>query len=146
MLGLPNEAQLDDGLTVGGKTSLEALGKAKEAGITTIINLRMPHEPGVTEERSQVEGLGLRYIEIPISGADDLTVANAQQLDEALKAAGPEKVLLHCGSSNRVGALLAVRAAHILGMSPSEALALGKKAGLKDLEAETIKRLTAERS
>lgn len=140
-LGIPNESQLEDGLRVGGAVSPEALDRAKAVGVTTIINLRMPQEPGVAEEKSRAEALDLGYISIPISGPDDLTKENASKLDEAIRSAGPDKALVHCGSSNRVGALLAIRAAEVQGLEAKDALALGKRAGLKDLEGATAKRL-----
>lgn len=42
-------------------------------------------------------------------------------------------LILHCGSGNRAGALLALKAFQIDGMSRDEALELGVKAGLASL-------------
>jgi hypothetical protein len=43
--------------------------------------------------------------------------------------------LVHCGSSNRVGALLALRAAWLKGATLEAALAAGRSAGLTGLES-----------
>ena len=43
-------------------------------------------------------------------------------------------VLLHCGSGNRIGALLALRAVWLEGKDPAAALDYGKAAGLTGLE------------
>ncbi|MGB5737928.1 MAG: hypothetical protein WBM54_01160, partial [Woeseia sp.] len=76
-----------------------------------------------------------------IAGPDDVTFENAAKLDALLaEFAGP--VLLHCGSGNRVGALFALRA-KAAGASDDEAIAVGRAAGLTQLE-ETVRRTLAE--
>jgi protein tyrosine phosphatase (PTP) superfamily phosphohydrolase (DUF442 family) len=68
-----------------------------------------------------------------------MSFATAEKLDAILaEADGP--VLVHCGSGNRVGALLALRAS-INGASDEEALELGRQAGLTRAEAVVLERL-----
>jgi protein tyrosine phosphatase (PTP) superfamily phosphohydrolase (DUF442 family) len=74
----------------------------------------------------------MSYISLPISGASDITYENADALDRIL-AEIDGQVLVHCASSNRVGALLALRA-RLKGADPEEALALGLDAGLTSLQ------------
>ena len=44
-------------------------------------------------------------------------------------------MVLYCGSSNRVGALLALRAFHVQDMGAAESLELGKSTGVTGLES-----------
>ena len=113
-----------------------------EQGVVAVVNLRPDEEQEGRDERAEVTGAGMAYHQIPISGAGDLTKENASLL-WAL-AGNPEgPVLVHCGSANRAGALLALGAAYEGGMSPVDALAFGKSAGLTSpaMEQEVRKRL-----
>jgi hypothetical protein len=51
--------------------------------------------------------------------------------------------LVHCASSNRVGAMIALRAALVDGASADAALAEGRRWGLKSLEPQVRERLAA---
>jgi protein tyrosine phosphatase (PTP) superfamily phosphohydrolase (DUF442 family) len=79
-----------------------------------------------------------------VAGAADLTAEKAQELAAALEGDGP--ALVHCASSNRVGALLALRAFYVAGASPSDALETGRRAGLSGLEEDVKQRLAAPRA
>jgi len=113
------------------------------AGVTTVINLRPDAELAGRDERSEVAQAGMRYVQLPVAGAEGITEANADALMQALQQAdGP--VLVHCASGNRVGALLAIGAARA-GMPVEEAIAYGRSAGLgSGAEAVVRKRLDAE--
>src|SRR3546814_16710026 len=74
---------------------------------------------------------GIGYHNLPIHGADDLTQARVTQFDQLLQDAGDQSTLVPCASSNRVGAMIALRAALVDGRSPDEALAEGRRWGLK---------------
>ncbi|MFT3670154.1 MAG: sulfur transferase domain-containing protein [Pseudoxanthomonas sp.] len=91
-------------------------------------------------KHGEVEALGMTYIALPISGKEDIGAANAQAL-HALLQGREGKVLLHCASGNRVGALLALGAAQIDGLPADDALALGRAAGLKSLEPVVVEQL-----
>ncbi len=137
-LAIPEARVPADGLLTGGQPTREQLVRAAELGYRVVIDLRPAGEAGrLAGEETIVTGLGMRYVHIPIAGAQDLTEANARRLDEALRRAAGEPVLFHCASGNRVGALLALEAALVDGVAPEEALALGKRAGLTRLEEAT---------
>ncbi len=125
--------EVSDVLRVGGQPTEEDLAAAAAAGVTTVVSLRTDGEPGSEGERDHVGELGMRFVSIPVAGPDDLTAEKAQQLDEALSGSeGP--VLLHCGSGNRAGSLLGLRAYVSEGATGDEALAVARGAGMTHLE------------
>jgi len=137
---LMNGAEPLPGVTTAGQPDEAALQKVADAGYVAVIDLRGIDEDRGYDEKGAVEALGMNYISLPITGADAITYENASLLDETLSGIdGP--VLLHCASSNRVGALLSLRE-HMHGASPEEALSLGTEAGLSGLRATVETRLS----
>jgi len=142
---MKNPAQPLDGVLTGGQPTAEDLEKLAERGYKTVVNLRLPSEDtGLGDEAERVRRLGMRYVALPIAGAGDLTRENAERLAEILADEEAKPLLLHCGSSNRVGALLALEAFYVEGLDAGAALELGKKAGLTRLEPAVRQRLAAE--
>ena len=91
-------------------------------------------ELSVMDEAAEVHAAGMRYIEIPVAGADGITDANARLLRDALAGSnGP--VLVHCAGANRAGGLLALSEARYGGAAPEQAIALGRKAAMASTEA-----------
>jgi protein tyrosine phosphatase (PTP) superfamily phosphohydrolase (DUF442 family) len=113
----------------------------KHSGIETVISLVPAEERPGFDEAKAMQHAGLRFIAIPIAGAVDLTMENVEKLDLALAASTGQKTLIHCASGNRVGALMALRAAWIQGQSPAQALQVGKHYGLTKLEAAVADKL-----
>lgn len=113
------------------------------AGVTTVINLRPDAELQGRDERAEVAQAGMRYVQLPVAGAQGITGENADALMQALQQAeGP--VLVHCASGNRVGALLALGAVRA-GTPVEEAIAYGRSAGLgPQAEAIVRQRLQAD--
>lgn len=132
-LMLSTAAQQSPQLLTSAQPSADDLAKLKGAGVSVIIDLRGAQEDRGFDEANMSAQLGLRYINLPINGGADITYDNATKLDQLLAEQGESVVLLHCHSSNRVGALLALRAKQH-GESSEQALAAGKLAGLKSLE------------
>jgi uncharacterized protein (TIGR01244 family) len=128
-----------DALLVGGQPTPAQLERAHELGYKTVINLRRPEEEGNTDPE-QVRRLGMAYLEIPIAGSADMTEDKARALAAALESAD-SPVIVHCASGNRVGGLFAMKAFHIDTMSPEEALAVGKAAGMTRLEPTVREKL-----
>jgi uncharacterized protein (TIGR01244 family) len=136
---LMNAAQPLPGITTSGQPSQAALQKIADAGYVTVIDLRGINEDRGYDEKGAVEALGMEYISLPISGAEAITYENASLLNEKLSEIdGP--VLLHCSSSNRVGALLSLRE-RMQGASTEDALNLGIEAGLASLRPTVEERL-----
>lgn len=120
-------------LVTGGQPAAADWSRLRQQGVSTVINLRTDAEMRGRAEADKVAAAGMAYQRLPIAGAADIDAAHADELWQRIEAAtGP--VLVHCASGNRVGALLAIGAARHAGMSPAEAMAFGRKAGLTRLE------------
>ncbi len=126
-------------LLCSGMPSDNDLQNAAKKGIKTVINL-CPVEETPAAEEGQVHALGMQYINIPIRSGQDLTPHNAKQLADLVEDCNNHPLLVHCRSSNRVGALFALKAFWFDGKSEQEALAFGRAAGLTKLE-EGVKML-----
>ena len=125
------------GLAVAGQPTPAALQGLKEMGFRTVVNLRSEKE-GPADERAAVEAQGLRYVSIPIL-ADTFSLADVEAVERVLDDPSAAPVLLHCRSSNRVGAAWAVIQAR-KGKSLEEAEAAGRAAGLHSPEMEAAVR------
>lgn len=132
-LRIPNERHLGS-IVTGGPPDRAALERAQAAGVTTVITLRLELEAGFETERTNVEALGMRFVSVPVDGTAGVTEANARLVDEALEASTGD-TLLHCGSGNRAGAMLALRAFYVQGKSLDEAMQIGLAAGLTNLQS-----------
>ena len=122
-----------DGVTSAGQPDAEALKVFADAGYVAVIDMRGPDEDrGMDDEPAVVEGLGLEYVAFPIASRDEINFDAAKKLDQLL-GAYDNPVLVHCGSGNRVGAVLALRES-LNGADDEAAIAYGKNAGLTRLE------------
>lgn len=128
-----------DGFRASGQPDAEAFKLISEAGYAAVIDLRGEQENRGLDEAAVLEALGLDYVELPLSSPDAISFENAARLDEIL-AEYSEPVLIHCGSSNRVGALLALRKS-MHGASDDAAVEYGRDAGLTGLEPVVRARL-----
>lgn len=131
-----------EGVLTGGQPTAAQFKTLAGLGYGTVINLRGPGESGSTDP-ALIESLGMTYVAIPVTSADDVSEENARKLAAAM-GDGETPVVLHCASSNRVGALLAMKAFYVDGMEPEEAFALGKAAGVTRLEPVIRQKLGLE--
>jgi uncharacterized protein (TIGR01244 family) len=121
------------GLITAGQPAAGDWRALAAAGIRAVINLRPQTEMQGRDERAEVAAAGMRYIELPIATAADITPENAHHLATLLGEA-EGTVLVHCGSGNRVGGLLAVAMAQS-GMQTDDAIGFGRDAGMKSTES-----------
>ena len=129
-----------DGVTSAGQPDEAALEVFADVGYVAVIDIRGAGEQrGIDDEASLVEEMGMYYVPFPIEDKSAISFENARKLD-ALIAEHDGPVLVHCGSGNRVGALLALRAS-LDGADDEAAIALGKEGGLTRLEGVVRERL-----
>ena len=134
---IPNYRLLQPDVASGGQPAPQALAKLKEMGFRTVVNLRTEQE-GAADERKVVEAEGLRYVSVPVT-AESLSLADAEAVEKVLDDPSSAPVLLHCHSSNRVGAMWALIQAR-RGRSLDDALAAGREAGLTSPQLEAAVR------
>ena len=122
-----------DGITSSGQPDATSLKVFADSGYAVVIDMRGPDEDrGMDNFAAAVEANGMEYVPFPVVGKDAISYETAAELDELLLGIDAP-VLMHCGSGNRVGAVLALRES-LAGASDDEALAYGKDAGMTRLE------------
>ena len=129
-----------DGVTSSGQPDQAAFEVFSDSGYVAVIDMRGEKEDrGMQDEESAIKKLGMEYVLLPIEDEDAINFENAAKLDKLIASYdGP--VLVHCGSGNRVGALLALRQS-LNGAGDAEAIEYGKDGGLTSLEAVVKERL-----
>lgn len=127
--------RLVDGLWVGGQIKRSDYEVAAQRKVHTVVNLRGESEMDVAEHRKWAEAKGLVYIHLPIAGSEDFSRENVQRLDQVL-VQNKGELIVHCGSGNRVGAMLALRQAWLKGDSSDNAIQYGKNAGMTTLTSK----------
>ena len=138
-LGVRNARMPIEGLLTSGQVTEEQFDALAEEGYRHFISLRPESENGAGWEEAYAQPG--TFNRIPIAGAGDLTRENVAALDELLDEAGDDPAVLYCASSNRVGALLALRAYWRDGVPAEEAAELGRAAGMTSLEAPVLELL-----
>lgn len=117
-----------------GQISPQDVATLKQEGFFHVINLRGRNEmPSPQEEKNWFADTGITYHHLNISNANDLSKDNVKVFAQMLEDIGSEKTLVHCGSSNRVGAMYALKAYWLDGQSKEESLSIGEQAGLTGL-------------
>ena len=128
-----------DGITSSGQPDEKEFSLFAEAGYVAVVDLRGLSEDRGLNEGAVLEQLGLEYVVLPLSSPDAINFENAAKLDQILAGYdGP--VLVHCGSGNRVGALLALSKS-LEGADDDAALQYGRSAGMTGLEPVVRSRL-----
>lgn len=142
--GIPNASFPEPGVLAAGQPTGEQIQLAAEDGYRTVIDLRPAEEPRGYDEAGAAKANGLEYVNIPVTPASLDQATIDRFLDTMRKAEKP--VILHCASSNRVGALYYAWLVLEKGVKPEEAMTKAKAAGLKSPEMEAkMKKLVAER-
>lgn len=143
LASLPNAAYPAPNIATAGRLEAKDIAVIAQAGVRHVIDLRLDSETADFDEAVAVRAAGMQYHNLPIRGAEDLTPDNAARFDRLIVEVGAAPTLVHCSSSNRVGALAALRAAWVQGQSLDAALAEGRRWGLKALEPAVRERLAA---
>lgn len=124
----------DDKIYFAGQPTSEALREAPGRGIKLVVNLRTAEEmsgPTGYDEAALARELGMEYVSIPVTGEtfNNPSGDEVRELREVL-ARTSSSVLIHCASSNRVGALWALYLHHHRGFDLDEAIKRGEAAGM----------------
>jgi len=139
---ISNISHPDENRYGAGQPEAAAFSTITKAGVKHVINLRPPAETPTFNEAAVVTRAGMAYYNIPIASSDDLTRENVMLVDKVLRNIGDETLLIHCSSSNRVGAVMALKARWLEGASTEEAIAMGNRWGLTKLQPAVEKLLT----
>jgi len=129
------------GIVSAGRLAPADIARVRNAGIRHVIDLTPDAETPDFDEAAAVSAAGMRYSNLPLRGAVDLTRENVLAFDALVRNA-ERPLLVHCASGNRVGAIAALRAAWIDGRSADEAIAIGRAWGLKGLEVDVRQKLS----
>lgn len=145
LVPIPNAKLVGGPTLLGGQPTQANLREAAEAGYRTVINLRPEGEFTDWDESAEVASLGMRYVSIPMPGAEGLSEENAARLRAELERAETGPAMVHCSSGNRVGALYALSAFHSDGEDPARAIEIGLEHGLTSLEPQVAEYLANAR-
>ena len=107
LTGLPNGGKITDALFRGAQPRAGGIEQLKKLGITTIVDLRGENHVLIENERKQAESLGMRFVNIPVSGWSPPSNEQVAQF-LALFADKKEKVFVHCRfGDDRTGVFVA---------------------------------------
>ncbi|WP_192497247.1 sulfur transferase domain-containing protein [Halospina sp. K52047b] len=112
----------------GGQLADGAMAELKGMGFKTVVSLLNPRE-GLEAEREAAHDAGLNFYSISVSSKAP-TEEQVREFAGIVSATGNYPILVHCASSNRVGAMWALYR-HQMGVPAEIALEEGKAAGLK---------------
>jgi len=105
--GVHNAGKIDDSLFRGAQPHSEGIEQLKRLGITTIVDLRGEGRDQIERERKQTESLGMRFVNIPVSGWSPPTNDQVAQF-LSLFSNKKEKIFVHCRfGDDRTGVFVA---------------------------------------
>jgi protein tyrosine phosphatase (PTP) superfamily phosphohydrolase (DUF442 family) len=98
---------VDARLGTSGQPTEGELAAIAAAGYRTVVNLALHDDPrySLPDERATVEGLGMRYVHIPVA-FDAPTEADLLAFFDAMRAHGGQPLWVHCAANLRVLAFL----------------------------------------
>lgn len=118
--------QIDNGVFVGPQPTASDLQEAKQEGIATVVDFRMPTETPASNE-GLAKSCGLNYVNIPVN-KEALSAEQIAQLDEVMQnMKGP--FLLHCATGTRAAMLYALKHAREKHWSAQETFNAAKTMG-----------------
>ena len=115
---------------LAGQPTEEDIALLKERGFKTVLNFRRSGEIA-WDEKSVVEQQGMEYVHLPFQGVPELTSVIFDQALEVLRDDRRRPILIHCGSSNRVGAIWYAYRVLDDKLSHEDAAAEARTAGLR---------------
>ena len=152
-VGVPRLSK-NDSVFFAGQPTEAGFKMLADSGVKIVVNLRSVKEMQSKidfDEAAVVKSLGMKYIHIPVVPSS-FSSMDVERLIEVLDQASigtnkQSRILIHCASSNRVGAMWAAYLNRELGFDSDKAIEYGKKAGLRsDSMIEAAKRVIAKTS
>lgn len=128
--GIANACCPLPGLVTGGQPSEAQFRAARAAGAATVLDIRDPMEPRPFDEPALAASLGLKYVNISVTGGtlDDNTM---EKILAVVRDPAAAPVFFHCGSGNRVGGALIPYFMLDKAMAEDDAVALAMRIGLR---------------
>lgn len=106
--GLPNLGKINDHLYRGAQPHDRGLPELKKLGVTTIVDLRGEDSSRISWEKKRSESLGMRFVNIPVSGWSPPTDPQVAQFLAIFREHPEEKVFVHCRlGDDRTGVFVA---------------------------------------
>lgn len=111
------------------------LASLKSLGITHVVNLRLPSEGNFTPEVDSIRSSGATYLSCPLDREPTFLELDSFRVQMSALPPGA-KVLVHCATGNRAAGALFVYWTLDQRIPEGEALALARKAGLRNPATE----------
>jgi protein tyrosine phosphatase (PTP) superfamily phosphohydrolase (DUF442 family) len=109
ILGIPNAGKISEVLYRGAQPREVGLSELKILGINTIVDLRGEDREKINWERQRAEALGMRFVQIPVSGWSPPTDEQLVQFLSLLRDNPGHKIFVHCRfGDDRTGVFIAV--------------------------------------
>ena len=120
---------------LAGQFTPDDIALIKAAGVQTVITLRTDGEID-WDEASALKAAGITFVAVPFRKPDSLTDDVFNKVRKLMKDNADKKVMLHCGSANRVGAVWAACRVCDQGLPSEMAIKEAKQVGLRTPEYE----------
>lgn len=141
-IGIRNLSKPLPNVLCSGQPTKAQFDALQAAGVAHVLHLRVKSEQGTGWEEERAAAADFAFERLEIAGGKGLTRENVEAFAAKLDSYGDDLVLISCGSSNRVGAMLALKACWLDGMDKPAAMALGERGGMKSLTDTVDKLLT----
>ena len=109
-------------------TQMDQVHFMKDQGVTLAIDLKAQDETDFDDEAA-FKSVGIEYVRYPVSDISQISFDDLNMLKEKLQSL-PGNKAIYCISGNRVGAVIALLLAEIVGHPKSRAFEYGKKFGM----------------
>jgi tyrosine-protein phosphatase SIW14 len=130
--------QVDQRLYRGAQPDAAGFEFLQKMGVRTVINLRLKADAVKLDEQRMVEGLGMRYVNIPVEDGNFFTRSRTipddaiREFFQTFDTAGPGGVFVHCHrGADRTGALVGFYRIARHGWDGARAYAEAKEIGMR---------------
>lgn len=142
--GITNLSRVGTTVACAGAVTPAAVAGIKKMGFASLINLRMPDEPGndIAAEEAAAKAAGIKFVHIPMNSTKPET-ATADRFLRVISEPSSEPAFIHCASGNRASAMWLIKRVVIdkwdMAKAQEEAAALGLSSPvLKQFAADYI--------